>query len=187
MLEGREDADDQVEGAARAVPDEVGGDGRRLVRRADHAEDARDGDVADVVPGPLGQRAVLTPAGHPAVDQRRVAGQAGVGADTEPLGDAGAQPLDEDVGALGEVEHDLRAPRGLEVDGHRALVAVGDVVGRVDAQTGAGRAIDAHHVGAEVGEHHRRVRAGADACQFHDPHPGERTVWCCRHPTPTSL
>jgi hypothetical protein len=30
-----------------------------------------------------------------------------------------------------------------------------------------------HHVGAEVGEHHRRMWAGPDAAEFDNPHPFE--------------
>lgn len=37
VLEGGEDADDEVEGAAGVVTDEVGGNGGRAVGRADHA------------------------------------------------------------------------------------------------------------------------------------------------------
>lgn len=105
VLQGREDPDDQVERAARVVPDEVGGDGRGLTRIPDHAEGAGDGDVRDVVPGGVRERAVLAPAGHPAVDEPRIAGVAVGGADAEPLGDSGAEALDEHVGPLDQVQH----------------------------------------------------------------------------------
>ena len=55
VLQGGEDADDEVEGAARVVAEEVGGDGGRAVGRADHAEGAGDGDVGDVVAGARGR------------------------------------------------------------------------------------------------------------------------------------
>ena len=49
-------------------------------------------DVVDVVAGRLRQRPVLAPAGHPAVDEPRVAGEAPVGAEAEPLGHPGRKP-----------------------------------------------------------------------------------------------
>lgn len=116
------------------------------------------------MPGALGQRSLLAPAGHPAVDELRIAGQAGVGAHAEAFRDAGAVALDEDVGAFDEVQDGGRAFGGLEVDEHRALVAVGEVAGRIDAEDcGAAGAVDPHHVGAQVGQEHRGERAGADA------------------------
>ncbi|CAI4175040.1 hypothetical protein CCOS2040_28540 [Streptomyces albidoflavus] len=169
VVEGGEDAGDEVEGAARVVADQVGGDGRGCVGLADQAEGTGDGDVADVVSGAVGERAFLAPAGHPAVDQARVAGEAGVGADAKAFGDAGAVSLDEDVGALHQVQDAGGAVLGLEVDQDGALVAVGEVQGRVDAEAGAAGAVDTDHVGAEVGEEHRGERARADARQFHHP------------------
>lgn len=170
VVEGGEDAGDEVEGAARVVADQVGGDGRGCVGLADQAEGTGDGDVADVVAGAVGQRSVLAPAGHPAVDETGIALQARAGADAEPFGDAGAVPLHEDVGALHQFQDPGGAVLGLEVDQDGALVAVGEVLRRVEAEAGAAGAVHADHVGAEVGEEHRGERAGADARQFHHPH-----------------
>lgn len=184
VLEGGEDADDEVEGAARVVADQVGGDGGRLVRLADHGQGAGEREVGDVVPGALGQRAVLAPAGHPAVDELRVAGEAGVGADAEPFGHSGAVALDEDVGAFGQVEDAGRPLVALEVQEDGALVAVGDVVRRVDAESRAAGPVDADDVGAEVRQQHGGERPGSDARQLHDPDTGQRTVpgcWAFRH------
>ena len=55
------------------------------------------------------ERAALAPAGHAAVDEARVAGEADVGSDAEAFGDAGPVPLDQDVGALDELQHELLA------------------------------------------------------------------------------
>ena len=46
---------------------------RRPAGLADRRQHARQRDVVDVVPGDMGDRPVLAPAGHPAVDQLRVA------------------------------------------------------------------------------------------------------------------
>ncbi len=176
VVEGGEDAHHQVQGAAGVVAEEVGGGDRGPAGLAGHAEGAGDGDVADVVSGAVGEGAGLAPAGHPAVHQARVTGPAVLGTDAEPLGDAGAVALDEDVGALGEVENAGRPFGGLEVDDHGALVAVGDVTGGVDAEAGAAGAVDAYDVGAQVAEEHGRERAGPDTGQLDHAHTGERAV-----------
>lgn len=193
VLEGGEDADDEVQRAARVVPEQVGRDGGRLVRLPDHGEGAGEGDVGDVVPGPLGQRTVLAPACHPPVDEAWIARQAGVGADPQPLRDARPVALDQDVGASGQVQDRVRAALGLEVDEDGALVAVGEVVGRIDAEPGAAGPVDPHHVGAQIGQEHRGERTGPDARQLDHPYSGERapgavrTVPCCCHQAPSGM
>ena len=65
----------------------------------------------------------------------------------------------------------------LEVDGDVATTAQQHVVVRCIAGTptdGLGT-LDTDHLGAHVGQHHRRKRAGADAGQFDDAVTGERT------------
>ena len=64
-----EHADREVERAAAEVTDEVDRHLGRPARPPDRTERAGDGDVADVVPGGVGERTVLAPAGHPAVDE----------------------------------------------------------------------------------------------------------------------
>ena len=46
---------------------------------------------------------------------------------------------------------------------------------RAAAQQPAARAVDAHHVGAEIGQDHARVRAGADPGELDHLDPGERS------------
>lgn len=171
VLEGGEHTDDEIERAARVVADEIGRDGGRLAGLADHGEGAGERDVGDVVVGPLGERPVLAPAGHPPVDEPRIAGQRRVGTDTEAFGDARPVALDQDVGALDQIEHPGGSVLGLEVDEHGAFVAVGEVVRGVDAQPRTAGPVDPDDVGAEVGQEHRGERAGSDACQFDHPHP----------------
>src|SRR5690606_38031295 len=94
LQEGGQDADHEVHAAAREVAEQVHRDLRGAAGAADGVQGAGDGDVADVVPGGVGQGALLPPAGHPPVDELRVAGEAVVRADAEPLGDAGPAALD---------------------------------------------------------------------------------------------
>ncbi len=187
VVEGREQADDQVERTAGVVAEQVRGEGGRPVgvgrscggrrgdgRRCDEAEDAGHRRVPDVVPGPGGQRPVLPPAGHPPVDQRRIAGQTGVRPDPEPLGDPRPVPLDQQIGAGDQVEHLPRPLGGLEVDDHRTLVAVGDVVHRLDAERRRLGTVHPDHVGAEIAQQHRGERSGSDPGEFDHPDPGQR-------------
>ncbi len=111
-----EHADDEVERAAAEVADEVDRHLGWSAGPADGVQGAGDGDVADVVTGRLRERAVLAPAGHPAVDEPRVAGETVVGAEAEPLGDAGAVALEEDVGLLDEGERGREPVGVLEVE-----------------------------------------------------------------------
>lgn len=184
VLEGGEDADDEVERAARVVADQVGGDHGRLVRLADHGQGAGEREVGDVVSGALGERPVLAPAGHPAVDELRIAGEAGLGPDAEAFGDAGAVALDQDVRAFDEVQDAGRTLVALEVQENGALVAVGEVGRGIDAEPRATGPVDAYDVRPEVRQQHRGERSGPDARQLDDTDTGQRTVpgpWAFRH------
>lgn len=126
--------------------------------------------------GGVGERALLAPARHPAVDQPGVAREALLGPHSQPLGHTGAVPLHQHIGALDQLEH-LRHPVGaLQVHQHGAFVAVGDVAGRIDAQPRASGPVDPDDIGAEVGQEHGGERAGADAREFDHPHPAQRAV-----------
>ena len=109
-------------------------------------------DVVDVVPRGLRQRPVLAPARHAPEDETGVAREALVGTQAETLHHAGPEALDERVGLLDEPEHGGDPVGMLEVDGHRAPAAVQHVARRVTSTRS--RAVDPHHVGAHVGEHH---------------------------------
>ena len=148
---------------------------RGLTLPTHRVEGTREGDVVDVVAGGLRIRAFLAPAGHPAVDEARVAGEAVVGADTETLGDPRPEALDQAVGGLDEPHHGLDALRGLHVDADRATAAQHDVGRghiRITASNRRG-SLDADHVGAHVGQHHGAERPRADARQLDDAYSGK--------------
>jgi len=127
------------------------------------------------VAGGVAERALLAPAGHPPVDQLRVALQALLGADPEALGDAGAEALDEDVGLLDQAQDDLAARVALEVDGHGALGPVGHVLVQGGSAGPGPGPVDPDHVGPQIGQQHSRERAGTDPRQFDHPHSGQWT------------
>ena len=101
---------------------------RRPAGPADRVQRPGDRDVGDVVAGRGRQRPVLAPAGHPPVDQRRVARPAVGRADAEPLGHAGPVPLDQRVGRGRQPPYHLGPARVLEVHHDPLLAPAGDVV-----------------------------------------------------------
>ena len=98
---------------------------------------------------------------------------------------AGAEGLDQHVGALAERPRQLAVAVVDEVERDRALVAVeAEVVGRVLAVprrspgarvVAAAGALDLDHVGPEVAERHRRERAREHAREVGDEQPVERS------------
>ncbi len=173
LEERGEDPDHEVRRPAAEVAEQVAREVRAVAVLAEAVEGAGDRDVVHVVAGHLRPRSVLAPAGHPAVDQPRVAGQARVGAEPEPLGRAGPQALDQDVGALDEPQHRLDGGRLLEVEGDARAAAV-EQVRPPQPEHPAARPVDPDHVGAEVGEQHARVRPRPDARDLHHLHAPQR-------------
>ena len=132
-------------------------------------------------PGGLRHRTVLAPAGHAAVDELRVAGEAHVGAEAEPLGHAGPEALDQRVGLLDEAQHRLDAVGVLQVDADRAPAAVQRLEVRLVERRRVDllRPVDAHDVGAHVGEQHPGERARPDPGELDDLHALQRSHDAC--------
>ena len=164
--ERREYADQQEHRAAAEVTGQVQRRHRPLVGPADGVQDPVQRDVVDVVTRLLAARAGLSPAGHPGVDQPVVDLGAVLGAQTQPLGDAGPVALDQHVGFGDQLEDEFAPLVGLQIGGHNASVAthgIPDHAGRM-----SGRAIDAHHIRAQVTQDHRGMWARPDTGQFDD-------------------
>ena len=94
----------------------------------------------------------------------------------------GRKPSISTSAPVDQPQHRVAPGRRLQVQRHRAPVAAVDVVALVHrhAQAAGFGAVDAHHVGAHVGQQHRAERAGADAGQFDDAQSFQRShlVWC---------
>ncbi|KAF5289622.1 hypothetical protein FQR65_LT20784 [Abscondita terminalis] len=131
----------------------------RLARAADGVQRAGEGDVVDVVPRRMRQRAMLAPARHAAVDQARVAFQAGPGPQAQALHDAGPKALDQQVGARDQGHGGGLALLAAQVDLDLAAAARGDVL-CIDRRAGPR---DAQHLGAQVGQQHGAERPRAQA------------------------
>src|SRR5690606_22138752 len=125
--------------------------------------------------GGVRHRPFLSPPGHAAVDQLRVAGEADVGAEAETLHDTGAEALDQAVGALDQVEDDGDAVLALQVDADAAPAAIQQVRRGPLRTADALGAVDAQHLRAHVRQHHRAERTGADARDLDDPNAFEWT------------
>ena len=126
--------------------------------------------------GGLGERTFLTPTGHPAVDQARVAPEADVRAKTQALHDPRTVALNQRVRGVDEPEDELDPLGHLQVDGDRAP-STGNHIG-ASRSHGArpftpadGEPVHAGHGGAKVSQHHPRERAGADARHLDDADP----------------
>ena len=155
------DAQGEQHAAAAEVADQVERRHRPAAVVADRVEHAGQGDVVDVVTGGVGDRAVLPPAGHAAEDELRVPFQADVGAEAEPLHDARAEALDQAVRLFHHVEDGGNCLGLLEVHREGASAAVQHV--ELRAAPRIGPAVDAHDLGAQVGQHHRAERPRSDA------------------------
>src|SRR5260370_556695 len=89
---------------------------------------------------------------------------------------AGPEALDERVRLLDHSQPGLAAVGLLEVDTDRPPAAVQHLhPPGVESALDRLRAVDAHHVGAHVGEQHRRERPRPDACDLNDLHVRQRS------------
>ena len=168
-----QDAHDQVGRPASVVGDQVQRHDRSLARPRGVPQRAGDRAVVDVVAGQRRPGTGLAPAGHPAVDQARVHRPAVLRPEAEPLGDAGPEALDQQVG-LGDQRQGLGAPRvGAQVDHAGGATAQQRVPAGHVAQRLAPRPIQPDARGTEVGQHHPGVRHRADPAELHEPHAGQ--------------
>ncbi len=168
-----QDAEHQEHRTAAEIADHVQRWHRALALAADGVQDPGEADVVDVVARAVGHRSELTPAGHPAVHQPRIAGQHLVGAEAHAFGDARAEAFDQHVGLVEQPEHLLDIGRVLEIglhDGAAAQLRAVESAGQLTCP------LHAHHVGAEIGKQQRGVRTWADAGQFDNPDARERAL-----------
>ncbi|KAF0970817.1 hypothetical protein BPODLACK_01090 [Gordonia sp. YY1] len=121
---------------------------------------------------------VLSPSGHPGIDELRCV-VADLGSESEPFHDARPETLDEDVRAHDHLADASQVGGVLEVGLDTAAGPVQAGV-RLDDAVRAGRlgagASNPDDVGAEVGEHHRRVRRRTQSRHLYDAYTGERTA-----------
>ena len=170
-------AEGEIEPAPAEVADEIESGDRGAAPRADRVQRTGEGDVVDVVSGRVSDGTFLPPSRHAAVDEPRVAGEAFVGTEAEPFGDAGPEAFDEPLRLGHEAEHGLASGLALHVDGDRAPAAVEEVVARIALHPEAGirHPVHPNDVRPHVREHHRAHRPGADPRELDDPEAGKRS------------
>ena len=125
--------------------------------------------------GGLGQRAGLAKTRHPAKHQAGIARLAGLGPQAQALGHARAPALNQYIGAVDQAQRGVAAGGLLDVQRHRAAVAAGDI--KLDihwhAQAAGLGAVDAQHLGAQVGQQHGAQRPRADAGHLDNAQSGQ--------------
>ena len=171
----------QIERAAPDIADQRGRRDGFLSRDRGIPERPGQRDVVEVVPSRMRARAALAPAGHAAIDQRGIERLCPVGAEAQTFHDAGAKALDQRVGAADQRLDRRAVGRGLEVERDGTLATI-EQVALGDAGRGAARALDADHLGAKVGQHHRGKGAGSQPFEFQDADSVKHDP--SRHPAP---
>ncbi len=161
------------------------GKGRRTVRADILFQHAGVTNVVDVVAGRLRQRAVLAVTGNRAHHQLRVALFQRAPAEAELVHHAGAEALDDDVGALDHAEEFVPLGGSFQVEPEELLAAIdGDEKLRhfmphvahgacVVADAGV---FDLHHCSAHVGQMHGGDRAGQQAGEVEYADAAQRLV-----------
>jgi hypothetical protein len=108
---------------------------------------AADGDIVHVVARGLGVGAELSPSGHPAEHQLRIAGERHVRTKAQTFHDARPKTLEHGIRCFHKLEARLDGRRRLQVHGDGSPSPRGDIRFRAPATAFA---VDAHHIGPEV-------------------------------------
>ena len=182
LQDAGQQSEGQIHRAARVVAQDVERHGGRQSLAAHGIQRAGDGDVVQVVPGHLRQRALLPPAGHAAIDQPRVARQARVGTEAQALHHPRAKAFDQRIGLIDQFEHHLHRGRVLQIHTDGLAVAQPQVEAHRPRRAQARRlpAIHPDDVGAQVGQEHGGQRTRADAGDLHDL-DARQGAGACRH------
>ncbi len=129
-------------------------------------------DVVDVVTGRQRERPRLAPARHAAENDLRIALEAHIGAEAQPLHHAGTKAFDHGVSLRDQLQRRLNRFRFLQIEHDGRTAAIGDFPFAGNAPA---LAIDADHFRAHVGQQHGRKRPRPDAREFDDFDALQRT------------
>ena len=168
---GRQRAHRHVQRTATEITDQIERRNRTACLAANGVQRAGQCNVVDVVTWRAGNRAVLPPASHAAIDDLLVAGEDGIGPQTEAFHDAWPKALDQHVGLPAQLQCRVHAARRLQVQGNILAAAQQGVKARFQRLfVDVGRTIDAQHIRAHIGQQHAAERPGPDACELDDLH-----------------
>ena len=115
------------------------------------------------MPCSLSKRAILSPTGHPRIDQPLVRSEQLVRPQTQPLHHAGAEPFDQNISIGSRFEAESLALLALHIHFNAVARPLDNGVG--DRCTGTR---DANDLCAQIGEQHRDMRARANPCKLDD-------------------
>ena len=104
----------------------------------------------------------MSPAGHPSVNEARIALEHHLRTEPQPFHCAGPESLDQPVGLFDELGGE-RDPLGMfQIDRNRRPRAAQQTKTprHIDTQPARGEPVQADDIGAEIGKQHRRHRAG---------------------------
>ena len=180
--QGRQEPDAGEEGGAQICRGRTDPH-RRLTGQARDRRQPAHGLHDHVVRRPVGVRPALAETGDRGVHHAGVARRDPLVVEAEALHGAGAEVLDEDLALFHQVHGQPGPPRRAQIEGDGLLAAVdarvvgadpGDEGSEVPRLVAAARQFHLDHLGAEVGQDHRRVGAGQDPGEVEDPHPPQQ-------------
>ena len=117
----------------------------------------------------LGQGTVLTPARHAAKDQTRIARVTFGRAQPQPFHHTGAEPFDQTIGRLQQLQQGLDVLRVFEIQFDGTFAAIQNRLGRSKAIWLFALAMNADDIRPKIRQHHRRKRTGPQPFDFDDP------------------
>ncbi|MCY1287539.1 hypothetical protein D9M70_365360 [compost metagenome] len=130
----------------------------------------------------MGQRARLTPAGHAAIDQLRIALQTDIRTKAQTLHDAGAETLNQHIRTIDQLQQNVVGARLARIDSNAAPTATKQTA--VGIEEMGDLTIDTNHFRAHIRQHHGGERCRADRVHFHYFHTRQgschRLVLSCR-------
>ena len=170
---GAHNAECQKHAAATEVGNEIERRGRRSIGVPHGKERAAERKVVDVVPGGLGHRPRLTPAGHPTINQLGIVGETDIRPKAELLHHPRPKAFDQGVGFADQLAARLNIFRLFQVEIDGPAPAAEEVFVRPTLKQAGRLPFDSYDIGAEVGEKHGGEWAGPQACKLDDAEAGE--------------
>ncbi|MNP50811.1 hypothetical protein D3C76_1450960 [compost metagenome] len=123
--------------------------------------------------GGVSERPLLAPAGHPAVDQLRVALQTHVRSKPQTLHHTGAEALDQYIGILDQLQQHLSGARLARIDGDAATTTAEHAA--VGVQEVGDLTVDPYDIRPHVCKHHHGERCRTDRVHFDNFHTSQWT------------
>src|SRR5690606_38338953 len=122
-------------------------------RLTDQMQHTGERDVVDGMTCRAGERAVLTPARYPPVNEAGIASQTRFRAEAQSFHPARTEAFDQNIGAFNQPERDRGAGRLLQIERDRSAAALQRIPAGLVLRRGAD-ALDTYDVRTHVSQHH---------------------------------